>query len=693
MLITLLVASLLMTAYLGYDYVNRYRQLENTAFNDAQAQAATAADEISPAFGQLSNIAETLAADLSDGTQSYDTIESRLLTITDDRPDIDGVSITFAPFVYDGPTRLFQTYVYQQPDGSFEVLTGATYDYTEPPEESNNDTSWYVNTINEGAQWHEPFFATGAQEILVEYGVPFYPVDADPDTSEPAGIVAIDYTLEDVRDLIRGLDLGATGYGFVISDEGTFLTHPNREYTVNQSIFDITKDNSPLARTAQNAINGNRDFVETVDPVTGETTWYFFEPIGSTGWTVGVVLVRDQFLPPPAQTMQDRMTIALAVALTVFLAATTLFQLDRYRFTDVWWMSGTFSILCVVLIVLTWVMTNQLDRRGGVHINSPSELDRYTESIEQPADQNQPLMQVPTGVYVQALQFPNPTSVTVNGYIWQRYDKTADIERGFALPQRIGEEATIEQVHREAINEDEEVLVWYVGVTLRQIYDTTNFPFDHRNIVVRIVPQDLNANLLLTPDFEGYELINPGLLPGVDPQAQINNWTLQASGYSYTDERLNTNFGLTNQPPNGNIPELRFDLQAQRIYLGPFIAYLLPGMIAAIMTFAYLMSGRETGDKDEIVDALNYAAAVFFVVAVIHTALREQIAAVGITYMEHLYILLYLAIVAVAANIFIVARFPGWGIVRYKNNLLPKVLYWPIFAGGMLLSTLLIFVY
>jgi len=58
-----------------------------------------------------------------------------------------------------------------------------------------------------------------------------------------------------------------------------------------------------------------------------------------------------------------------------------------------------------------------------------------------------------------------------------------------------------------------------------------------------------------------------------------------------------------------------------------------------------------------------------------------------------LYILLYLAIIVVAANIFIAARFPDWGIVRYRDNLTPKVLYWPLFAGVMLLSTLVTFVY
>lgn len=680
------------TIYLAYTYVSRYTQLEDEAFDAAETKAAVAAAQISVPFAELMAIADSLADELSEGVLPYDEIETRLFEIVDDRPDIDGIAITFEPFVYAPDTRLFQTYVFQQADGTFDSLVGATYDYTLPPDQTDNDTSWYVDTIEEGAQWHEPFFATGAQDILVEYAVPFYPVGVDAPEAAPAGIVTIDYTLRDVHDLIRELELGATGYGFVISGEGTFLTHPVSEFVINRSVFDITDGNEALTNSAETAINGRRAFVETVDPVTGQTTWYFFEPISLTGWTVGLVLAREQFLPNPHQSMRDQMTIALSAAATVFFLATTIFHMDRYRFTNFWWMSATFSILCVLLIVLAWVLTNRLDQREGIHINSPSELDRYIESLQTSVTQDDAPVQVPTGVFIQALQFPDPISVTFNGYIWQRYSTDADIQRGFALPQRIGEEATLEEVQREVID-GEEVIIWYVGVTLRQAYDTTRFPFDHRNIVLRLNPVDLGANVILTPDLDAYELINPRLLPGVDPQASINNWILRNSGYSYITERLNTNLGIASRQINGSTPELRFEVQAQRIYLGPFIAYLLPGMIAAAMTFGYLVSGREVGNKDEIVGVLNYAAALFFVVAVIHTALREQIAAVGITYMEHLYILLYLAIVAVAANVFVVASYPHWQIVQYQNNLMPKVLYWPIFAGGMLLSTLFIFVY
>lgn len=683
--------SLLGTLYLTYDYFTRRDQLQDEAFNTAQSQAITAADEIGAAFGELVTIAEGLAGELSDGSLAYTDIEARMRNVVTARPDVYGIAITFEPFVYNPDVRLFQTYVFQQEDGTFETLEGATYDYTRrATSEGDTSTAWYTDTIDEGAQWHEPFFATGAGKILVEYGTPFYPVGAD-ENADPAGIVSIDYTLADVRDLMRELELGATGYGFVLTDQGTFLAHPIAELAVNSAIFDIA-NNAALIDTARNAIGGNRDFVEIDDPVSGEPTWYFFEPIATTDWTMGVVLNRAQFQPPPLQTVREQMTIALAFAGTIFLGLSTVFHFDRYRLTNFWAISATFSILCVVLIVLAWVLTNQLDTQGGVSITSQSELRRYIEGIESPDGIFGDLELIPTGIHIQSLQFPDPTSVTFNGYVWQTYAEDSDLVRGFAFPQQIGEESTLEEVQREVVN-GRELIVWYVGVTLRQVYDTTRFPFDHRHIQIRIVPADLNAHAIVTPDLDAYELITPTLMPGVDSQANINNWTLESSRFSYEQQDTITSFGFADQVSTGSDHELRFSVRAQRVYLGPFIAYLLPGTIAAMMTFGYLLSGRRVGDDDEIVGALNYAAALFFVVAVIHTALRDQIAAVGITYMEYVYILLYLAIIAVAMNIFFAARFPDWAIVRYQNNLLPKVLYWPLFAGVMLIATLLIFVY
>jgi hypothetical protein len=54
---------------------------------------------------------------------------------------------------------------------------------------------------------------------------------------------------------------------------------------------------------------------------------------------------------------------------------------------------------------------------------------------------------VPTDIAITALQFPTPTTVTLNATIWQRYADSisAEIERGFVLPQTLGELLPIER--------------------------------------------------------------------------------------------------------------------------------------------------------------------------------------------------------------------------------------------------------
>jgi hypothetical protein len=199
--------------------------------------------------------------------------------------------------------------------------------------------------------------------------------------------------------------------------------------------------------------------------------------------------------------------------------------------------------------------------------------------------------------------------------------------------------------------------------------------------------------VILVPDLDSYTLINPRLLPGLDEEVQINNWEIESSVFSFRTPVYNTDLGIIARAERTPSPELYFTINSQRNFLGPFIAYLLPGVVAAGMLFAFLLSDRRPGDREEIVSALNYAAALFFVIVVTHAALRERIAAVELTYMEYLYVLLYVAIVAVAVNTFLVVNRPDLRLLQYRNNLIPKLLYWPAFIGVLLLVTLLVFVY
>ena len=658
----------LLTIFLTYRYLDRRDQIEDSAFASARNQAQASAASINEAFSSIKIIADTIADDLTAGDLAYTDIEARMRHEMRQRPDIDGLAITFAPFVFDEDLRLFQMYLYQDGEGGFDLLTGATYDYTQPqgddPDAPNTD--WYLGPMANGPTWNEPFFARGAQKILIEYGIPFFRDGVE------AGVVTIDYSLATTRDLIADLDLGATGYGFLLSAEGTYLAHPVTERVARTTIFDIasTSENGNLEAIGERALQGETFSTTIQDEITGATSWVFIEPVTTTGWSLGIVLSKREFMPGDATTVREQIAIALsgAAAIVILVGLVT---------RGVWMVSNVFSLLAVALIVLIWFLAADDQNADRVTITDHTALDRY---LEQRGDD---LIRLPTGIYIQALQFPDPVSLRVNGYIWQRVDDA--VEPGFMLPQRIGEEATLEEVYHQ-----DDVVIWYFGMTLAQNYDTLRYPFDTRSIDIRISPAELDGSVILVPDLDGYPLIQPDLRPGVDNDIYINNWTVKSSVYNYQSVSFNSTFGLERH--SGTMPELYFSLYTERRFVGPFIAYLLPGMVVAFMMFAFLLSDRKAGDKEEIVTTLNYVAALFFVVAIAHAALRDGIAAEGLTYLESVYIMLYIAIVGVALNVFLIAKRPDLALIRYRNNIIIKLLYWPAVMGVLLAITLMVFV-
>ena len=544
--------------------------------------------------------------------------------------------------------------------------------------------------------WQEPFLATGAGKVLIEYGVPFYQVNSTSNQRVPAGVVTIDYSLQGMRDLMSKLELGATGYGYVVSATGTFLAYPVQEQVARSTIFqlaDLLQDQD-LKASAQRALNGELFSSENHDSVTGQVSWDFFEPIPTTHWTLGIVLNKAEFQPNPRATLQEQMSIALGAAVLVLCAAGLWLRIYEGSTRGLWSMVGLFTLLSMVNIGVIWTLATSIRTHDGVPITNQTAVNRYVDNYIQNLGVADPPILVPTGIQITAIQFPDATSVAINALIWMRYknDIPNDVERGFLLPQIISEQFTIDEVQRTKQG-DEEVIVWSINTVLRQEFNTQQFPFDSRDITLQISPRDLAHNIVLTPDLSAYNLINPSLLPGVDNRVNINNWTIESSQFTYHSDLTKTNLGILARNERNNHPDLTFTINSQRGFVGPFIAYLLPGVVAGGMLFAFLLNDREVGDKAELVNSLNYAAALFFVIAVAHTALRENIAAVGITYLESLYILLYLAIIGVALNTFLIVKRPNSQLLHYRNNLIPKLAYWPLIMGALLFTTLLVFVW
>ena len=695
-----LIAAIVLLGLLLLWLIVRYVQTRSVLIDDAQAnatvQAEEAAQKLSEVFAHSMATAEDIAGELSFGALPYDDIAARLQHEMDADPAIDGITVAFATGEYSDDYDQYIVYLHRNETGEILVEERESrYDYTLPPSDEPDapQTGWYHDPITQGPTWSDPFVATGAGKALIEYGVPFFTGPGS--DSEPTGVVAIDYSLEGMRQLMVGLDLGATGYGTVYSDSGAYLAHPVPELVANTTLFDrFTELGEPeYTDAAQRALTGETLTLSRIAPATGQEAWSFFTPIPSTGWVLMLELSASDFLPSGRAVLTRQTAILLVAAGLLFLIIVFVLRVYEPTRSRLWALSLVFSVIAVVTIVTTILLARSAPITYGVAITNRTQLDRYVEQLRQEYTEfgYRPLVEIPTGVLIQSIRFPDTTSVAVNGYLWQRIPHGQDLHEGVMMPQRIDEPWVMDEVLRQEMEADT-LVVWSFNAALRQTFDPVQYPFDRCDINIRMLPMELAQNVLLTPDLESYNVTIPSLLPGLEEGVRINNWRVLATGYTFVQKWLNTNLGVPGRP-TVDVTELNFGIRTRRIFVGPLIAFLLPALVTAVMVFGYLLNGNKPDEPEEIVTALSYTAALFFVIAVVHATLRESAAAIGLTYLEYLYLFLYVAVLLVAANTFLFVRYPSFPLVRYGDNLIFKLLYWPMLLAGMLAVTLWIFVF
>jgi len=83
-------------------------------------------------------------------------------------------------------------------------------------------------------------------------------------------------------------------------------------------------------------------------------------------------------------------------------------------------------------------------------------------------------------------------------------------------------------------------------------------------------------------------------------------------------------------------------------------------------------------------------SALFFVVLLAHSQLRQELPGAGLVYFEYLYFLMYVTLLVVAISAHHASTMPrGSGMLdRYGENLVSKLAFWPLLLGAVLTVTL-----
>jgi hypothetical protein len=225
----------------------------------------------------------------------------------------------------------------------------------------------------------------------------------------------------------------------------------------------------------------------------------------------------------------------------------------------------------------------------------------------------------------------------------------------------------------------------------------SRYPLDHDEVSIRFVPRGLAEEPFLIPDLDAYTLTHAAARPGLDKQLKVPGWKVVGSFFDYKFEAYGSNLGISARNTNALVPELNFNVRIQRYLLDVLISNGIPLIMVVIMLFAILVSSTKNPDESKLMgfnpsSVMRVGSALFFIVLLAHINLRSTIQVQQVVFMEYIYFVVYLAILLVSLHSFLYSleRY-NQGRLGYRDGLVQKLLFWPVFAGSLLFITILHF--
>lgn len=692
---TVAACLLILMLYLSYDYLTFMQQ--RNALVETKGKETTAALR-----NQVDNILSKIA---KEGTHLAELFGSQEFTDEEVRkiiresslsiPEIQGVTACFEPYGFSSDRRLYCPY-YNKGTQSY-IAVEETYDYSIAGAKS---TAWYTSVRDNGAKWVEPYFATASQDWYVDYGIPFY-FSSGEKKGEVRGTITMSFICSGFKNLVHSLSLGKTGYGLITSNKGTFLAHPVNEYIGTTNLTEIKEEetHSELVKAYDGILAGESGNVEFFDEEQKDQTLFFYDKIPSSDWGIGLLFYKQDLLSDTHKL--NRLYIKLAIVFSFLLVCILVlyYNKDHLDSNEIWRLGIVATLLLVANIFLVDYLqhsNNQLKNKDeSPPITDLTSLGNFitqqhlrAENLKTPKARP-----VPTGIYIQRLEFEDSYNLNVGGTVWQKYplDIADEVKIGFTFPQMspFSEAAYIEESYRKRIEAKEDeagylLVGWEIRVTLRLNLKYADFPLDKRHISIQIVPLDNNDALIFTPDLASYSYTNPSKRSGLNPNIQISGSEVLESYFNFSTETYDTDFGYGAKGMFEEVPILHFNVNIRRLLLNAFVTYLIPISVTLIMVFMLIYACVKTDERQGIIESM---AAFFFVLIFSHIDLRKEIVTADLIYIEFFYFIAYLMLVLATVNLIVYTKDKSHAF-DYNENQIFKAAFFPIFFLFVLIVTL-----
>ncbi|MCK9424326.1 MAG: SpoIIE family protein phosphatase [Bacteroidales bacterium] len=229
-----------------------------------------------------------------------------------------GSALAFEPYAFDKDTYWYAAYTFERSTGVIQkMLGGRNYDYF------TKDWFRLPKLLNKPV-WTEPYFDKGGGDTLMcTYSVPIY--KSVNGSRKFIGVLTMDISLATFQEIVNGIKVYKSGYGFLISHNGRILTFPKPGF-VNKNILDVARKGkgTETILAIKNMMNGKTGF-SSMDGLEAKHSSSFisYAPVSSTGWSFGIMFPSRELLSDLLQFLKDLLWI-FSFSLVALLITTVL---------------------------------------------------------------------------------------------------------------------------------------------------------------------------------------------------------------------------------------------------------------------------------------------------------------------------------------------------------------------------------
>ncbi len=328
--LTLLVlggTSLVLALVLAYTYVYSRGLILAESEGKARNLTLSVANRIEQEFRSVAKIVGTLGCVMESGPCEEQTLLHLIRNAVAENKEVFGSAIAFEPYAFRKSERAYAPYYFKTPKGvEFAQLGTDSYDYFR--------RDWYyIPKMLKQPLWSEPYFDDGAGNILmVTYSYPVLEREKEWDTEKLKAVITADVSLQWLTDLVHSIPVGRTGYCFIVSSTGTFVTNPRRDLIIGQSVFSLAEqlDDPKVRGIGRAMIREKSGFVEIGSKVTGADSFLAFARIPSPGWSLGAIFSKDEIFQE-VDALHQRTLVLAAVGVSLLLAVSLLVAASMAR--------------------------------------------------------------------------------------------------------------------------------------------------------------------------------------------------------------------------------------------------------------------------------------------------------------------------------------------------------------------------